>query len=414
MSSRRVKSVVERGLTRVFGRSVVNPERAARFVLFCVVGATGAIVDVAMTVGLIETTSVHYLLANTAGFALAVSWNFIGNWMWTYGKPAGSLGRQYLSYVGLHGATFGVRAGVVAVIVEWAGADPVVGSLLGLGVAALLNFVGTEAIFDGVGEIWFDGVEAANHAAHVVWNSQVRHWLQVAGLYDAAYSLYARVLALSFRDDEREVTIGGADATLAMEHPTEIVSNLHTLEKEAEVLEAFVADIEPGDHVVDAGANLGAFAALGVGVADHVTAVEPHPETAERLGENLARNDGDGLAVQAALGDKSGQVRLACERDDLGSQRPQVSDEGQITVDQVRGDTLFSDDPPDVVKVDVEGGELAVLNGLDSVEESVRVWYVEAHGSEEAEDIIAWFNERGYRSERLTDGHEIHIRATEP
>lgn len=410
MNAQRLEPVAERVLHRLFGRSVVDPGRVARFVLFCTVGGTGAVIDVALTIGLIQGTTVHYLLANIAGFLLAVTWNFAGNWYWTYNRPDGRLGWQYLSYVGLHAATFGVRALVVTGVVEIAGASPEAATLIGVGVAALLNFGGTETVFGGTGEVWFDAVEGVNHLAHVVYGSRLRKWLQATGVYNAIYGAYAWVLARSYPDDEREIAVGGVTATVATEEPTEIVSVLHTLEKESTVLESFVGDLQPGDHVLDVGANLGVFSTLALAAGDRVTAVEPHPETAERLGENLARNGSRGAVVRAALGDADGKVRLQCERDDLGTQRPEVTDSDDgLLVPQARGDQLLSD-PPDVVKVDVEGGELAVLNGLEGSVDDVRVWYVEAHDESEADRVETWFSNRGFSTERLTDGQEIHIR----
>jgi len=410
MSSRHLESVVDRVFRRVFGRYIVDPARAARFVMFCVVGGTGALIDIGLTVGLIQATTVHYLLANGAGFILAVSWNFAGNWMWTYSRPDGRLWKQYLSYVGLHGATFGVRALVVTAGVEMVGASATAASLVGLGVAAALNFGGTEAIFQGAGEVWFDAVEAANHLAHVVYGSRLRRWLMASGLYDRCYTLYAHALAFVYRADEREVSVGDATATLSMRRPTEVVSNLHTLEKESDVLERFVDDIQTGDHVLDVGANLGVYATLAQGAGARVTAVEPHPDTARQLSSNLARNGWSGTVVQAALGDTESIVQLECQRDDVGTQRPKISENGNITVSQVRGGRLLRNDPPDVIKIDVEGGELSTLHGMVNLLEQTRVCYVEAHGSDVSE-LENWFDEFGLEVERLTDGHETHLRA---
>jgi len=414
MSSRHLETVADRLFRRLFGRHIVDPARAARFVMFCAVGATGAAVDIGLTLGLIHATTVHYLLANTAGFVAAVTWNFVGNWLYTYDRPDGRLWRQYLSYVGLHGATFGVRALVVAAGVEMAGASATVASLVGLAVAAALNFGGTEAIFGGAGEVWFDAVEAANHVAHVVYGSRARRWLMALGLYDACYTLYAHALALMYPADVREITVGNATAEVSMKRPTEVVSNLHTLEKESEVLERFVDDIEPGDHVLDVGANLGVFATLALTAGDRVTAVEPHPDTAQQLAENLNRNGPHGAVVEAALGADEDVVRLVCDRDDVGTQRPEVVADGSgLPVSQVRGDRLLRNDPPDVIKIDVEGGELAVLEGLEKSLDDVRACYVEAHGHDDGA-IEAWLDERGYRVERLSSGHETHIRALPP
>ena len=93
---------VERRLKGLVG------ERVVRFAEFCGVGASGVVVDLAVTTSSLNVT--HYLLANALGFLVAVTWNFAGNWLFVFDRPEGSIPHQYASYVLLHTATFGVRA----------------------------------------------------------------------------------------------------------------------------------------------------------------------------------------------------------------------------------------------------------------------------------------------------------------
>jgi hypothetical protein len=158
-----------------------------------------------------------------------------------------------------------------------------------------------------------------------------------------------------------------------MATPTETVSVLHTLENERAVLEQFVADIEAGDRVLDVGANVGVYSALADAVGADVVAVEPHGPTAQRFRENCP-----GATVhELALGAGVGRVGLDVEREAVGTQRGSVGGGGDVR--QLPGDRLPT---PDVVKIDVEGAELAVLDGLQRTldEFPPRVVYVETHG----------------------------------
>jgi dolichol-phosphate mannosyltransferase len=121
-------------------------QRAVRFAQFCGVGSIGAVVDLAVTTASLSVT--HYLVAQLAGFLVAVSFNFVGNWVVTFDRPGGSIPRQYASYVGLHGVTFGFRVVVVAALVELVAAPVLVATVAGVGAAAVANYLGTERILE--------------------------------------------------------------------------------------------------------------------------------------------------------------------------------------------------------------------------------------------------------------------------
>lgn len=122
----------------------VIPDRGIRFVEFCGVGAVGLAVDLAITFALL--TAVEPLVANAAGFAVAVTHNFAGNWVVTFDRPDGSLPRQYLSYVGLHSLTFGVRAVVLSAVLAATALPATVATVVGVGAATGVNFVATDEV----------------------------------------------------------------------------------------------------------------------------------------------------------------------------------------------------------------------------------------------------------------------------
>lgn len=367
---------------------VVEPDRVVRFAEFCAVGASGIAVDLAVTFSLLG--SVHYLLANAAGFVLAVSWNFAGNWLLTYERPAGTLWKQYGSYVGLHVATFGLRAVALALLVEQLGVPPGPATIVGVGVAAVANFVGTEGIFGGSGRLWFDAVAAVNQTAHLVYTSRLRRWLQALGLYGPLFGAYVVLLGHLYRGSERRVEIGEVSASLLMEKPPEVVSVLHTLEKERAALEALLEDVEPDDCLWDVGANLGVYACLVGDVVDEVAAFEPYMPTAGRLEQNLHRNDVDYHLIPVALGAGYQEIELGLERAEVGTQTPApAATDGRTTVsaDQYRGDTVLARcalSAPTVLKIDVEGAEVDVLEGMGLAMAECRLVYCETHGNADA------------------------------
>jgi FkbM family methyltransferase len=344
------------------------------------------VVDLAITTTALAT--VHYLLANLLGFAVAVTFNFAGNWLFVFKRPDGSISRQYASYVLLHGATFVVRAVVLTALIEIAGVPVVAATVVGVGVAAVANYLGTERILEDDLE-WFDIVAAGNSAVHTIYNSRLRGWLQSVGLYGPLYTAYAKLLAAAHVGNTITVEAGGVEAELHAERHEEIISVMHTTAKEDEILDRFIESIDADDVVWDVGANLGVYSVLAAKVADEVVAIEPHPETADRLEDNLLDDVLTCSIGDIALSDESGTVELQLERDEIGTQTPTL-DESQIqasetvTVDAMTGDELASSswvDSPDVLKIDVEGAELSVLRGCQQLLDRVETAIVETHGN---------------------------------
>jgi FkbM family methyltransferase len=126
----------------------------------------------------------------------------------------------------------------------------------------------------------------------------------------------------------------------------------------------------PGSVAVDVGAHIGYLTlelARAVGPAGRVYAMEPDPAVAATLRSNLRRN---GLAarvvvVERAAGATSGRASLYVsgggETSSLAAV-PGFRRELDVAVTPV--DDVIGDDPVDVVKLDVEGAEVAALQGM--------------------------------------------------
>lgn len=139
---------------------------------------------------------------------------------------------------------------------------------------------------------------------------------------------------------------------------------------------ALRALLRPGDTFIDIGANLGLLALLGarlVGDQGQVVACEPNPTLRARLDGLIQRNRlANFRIVGAAFGNAAGTAELHeyAGHSGWGS----LSDAGpgglaptrSYTVPLVTGDQAFADLParPTVLKIDVEGHEVPVLQGL--------------------------------------------------
>lgn len=171
---------------------------------------------------------------------------------------------------------------------------------------------------------------------------------------------------------------------------------------EEPVLEAFVEAIDAEDVVWDVGANMGSYALLAAKAGAEVVAFEPGAEARAQLVANAERNglDNEIDPVPIALSDESGTATLS--RGNKTATRALSGGSG-TTVPVERGDEV--DVPsPDVVKIDVEGTEVAVLDGMEQRLAAVRECFVEVHNGVSDEDVRNRLEEAGLAVSQLDAG----------
>jgi FkbM family methyltransferase len=131
--------------------------------------------------------------------------------------------------------------------------------------------------------------------------------------------------------------------------------------------------LKPGDRVLDAGANIGYFTlvcAACVGDNGRVYAFEPEPCNYRLLTDNVALNrlDSRVIACEAALADADGDGQLYLNPDNLGDHQlhEEVGGRRRLPVKLVAGAAWFEgrESQLDMVKIDVQGAEYAVVRGL--------------------------------------------------
>jgi FkbM family methyltransferase len=143
---------------------------------------------------------------------------------------------------------------------------------------------------------------------------------------------------------------------------------------------AFAREIRPGMHVLDVGGHVGFFtlgAAQRAGPAGHVHVFEPTPETVRILERHIALNgwqdrvtvfpgvmaDQDGEMTFYAHGASMASSLSRANTVDLNPERPTQAK--SLVVPAITLDTYCHRNGirPDVIKIDVEGAELLVLQG---------------------------------------------------
>jgi FkbM family methyltransferase len=137
----------------------------------------------------------------------------------------------------------------------------------------------------------------------------------------------------------------------------------------------FKSLIRKGMVVVDIGAYVGHYTLIAadlVGEKGKVFAFEPDPDNFALLLKNLEVNRCQNvIPVQKAIADRNGKTRLFLAQENKGDHRIYDSYDGRksITVDVTSLDDFFKerDYRVDVIKMDIEGSEMAALNGMTKI-----------------------------------------------
>lgn len=143
---------------------------------------------------------------------------------------------------------------------------------------------------------------------------------------------------------------------------------------ESSVQEQLAHLVRPGSVFFDIGANIGFFTLLGarlVGPEGTVVAFEPHPENVAKLRRNIDLNAfANVVVVPKATSDMSGDRILDARHAATASllERDEAAgNEGFVRVATTSIDDFLEQRPglaPDVVKIDAEGHEVEIVDGM--------------------------------------------------
>lgn len=187
-------------------------------------------------------------------------------------------------------------------------------------------------------------------------------------------------------------------------------------EFETEEIELILSQVESDDVFYDIGAHIGIYTCLLAKRLNEgeVVAFEPNLEMRERLKANVSLNNLKNVTVvpyAVSNHNTNGKITgwsISSGRDSEGTD-----------IDIVSGDSIIERDglaPPDAVKIDIEGEELAAIKGLkETLKETCSVIHTEIHpdrldeGNEE--QIEKHLLEFGFELERVgeTQGLIYHL-----
>lgn len=211
------------------------------------------------------------------------------------------------------------------------------------------------------------------------WKSAIANVLHLLGMDKPIRNLYYRLCLFS---STGSINISGIESRFWT--TTLLLQNTIEYFQEQTQLQRFIENLVPGDIVWDIGANIGSysiFSAKKIDNAGHIYAFEPESGVYSILKRNIRLNKIRNVTpIPVAIGDFDGETDLYVSGTDtvhsMGDhsliQRPETSRSkkkvrkiklrtGQAVVQQ------WQVPPPTAMKVDVEGAELKVLNGMGEI-----------------------------------------------
>ena len=207
--------------------------------------------------------------------------------------------------------------------------------------------------------------------------------------------IYARLA------NKRTLQIGDVNVSFVIEDPEDLKRSIG--HGESDVIKDFIHEIEAENTIWDIGANVGTYSLFAGELGASVVAFEPDPDALGRLFQNINLNSSDISVCGFALGEKDGEATLI-KSGKSGHSKISNSDKGKkLHIGLRRGDELDMKSP-DIIKIDVEGAEYRVLQGLEGILPEVDILYIEIHEEVSNDKLIQFMHKHGFTPSHRFEG----------
>src|SRR5919197_2453926 len=125
------------------GRALRRPRNWVQLAKFSVVGVSGYVVNLAVYTALLRGADLHYALAATCSFGVAVTNNYTWNRLWTFHDQRGHVGWQGLRFLVVALIAYAANLALLAALIAF-GVDEVVAQAIAIVLVTPLNFVGNK------------------------------------------------------------------------------------------------------------------------------------------------------------------------------------------------------------------------------------------------------------------------------
>jgi putative flippase GtrA len=112
-----------------------------KFLKFCIIGFSGMLIDFGTTWFLKEKVRINKYIANSTGFILAATSNYIWNRFWTFHSENEHVVTEYLSFILISVAGLGINNFVIYLLHGRMKLNFYISKLIAIGVVTLWNFI---------------------------------------------------------------------------------------------------------------------------------------------------------------------------------------------------------------------------------------------------------------------------------
>jgi putative flippase GtrA len=124
--------------------ALARRENWLQLIRFCLVGASGYVVNLAVYTLLLKVVGAHYLLAATGSFLVAVTSNYTWNRLWTFRGQRGHVAYQGLRFLVVSTIALAANLAILALLVDALDIGKVLAQAIAIVLVTPWNFVGNK------------------------------------------------------------------------------------------------------------------------------------------------------------------------------------------------------------------------------------------------------------------------------
>ena len=124
--------------------ALARRENWMQLIRFCLVGASGYAVNLAVYTLLLKVAGVHYLLAATGSFLVAVTSNYTWNRLWTFRGQRGHVAYQGLRFLVVSTIALAANLVILQLLVDSFDVGKVLAQAIAIVLVTPVNFVGNK------------------------------------------------------------------------------------------------------------------------------------------------------------------------------------------------------------------------------------------------------------------------------
>lgn len=136
-------AAVAAGLRARVSHALHQRSNWAELAKFCAVGASGYVVNLVVYVALLDGANLHYRLAASGSFLVAVTNNYLWNRLWTFRRDRGHFGHQGLRFFAVSVIVYLGNLAILTLLVEL-GLGKIVAQAIAIVLVTPANFIGNK------------------------------------------------------------------------------------------------------------------------------------------------------------------------------------------------------------------------------------------------------------------------------